>query len=133
MLSKSLDFRFFESLKSALSRTFCSPKLSLESWILHSLCENFPEYPLERAMQTSIIVYLIPQHCPWFKNYKLLILKLVLGFFFACAKTISPFVDTVHCSWWRWLPRATHAPNFVTSSQGSHIEFIKSVIDLENS
>ena len=29
--------------------------------------------------------------------------------------------------------RATHAPNFVISSQDFHIEFVKSVIDLKNS
>ena len=44
MVAKILDFRLFESLKNALSRTFCSPKLSLESWILHCLRENFPVY-----------------------------------------------------------------------------------------
>ena len=43
--------------------------------------------------QTSIIVYLIQHHFSWFKNYKLLILKLVPGASFASAKTISVFVD----------------------------------------
>ena len=45
MVVKNLNFRFIESLKSALSRTFRSPKLSLGSWIFCCLCENFPEYP----------------------------------------------------------------------------------------
>ena len=31
MVVKILDFRLFESLKSKLARTFCSPKLSLGS------------------------------------------------------------------------------------------------------
>ena len=42
-----------------------------ESWILHCLCENFPEYPPDIIIQTSIIVYLIFQRFSWFKNYKL--------------------------------------------------------------
>ena len=92
MVVKFLDFRLLESLKSALSRTFCSPKLSLESWILHCLCENFPEYPPDIIIQTSIIVYLISQHFSWFKNYKLFIVKLVPDAYFASAKTISAFV-----------------------------------------
>ena len=93
MVVKILNFRLFESLKNALSRTFSSPKLSLESWILHYLCKNFPEYPPEIIIKTSIIVYVIPQYFSWFKNYKLLILKLVPSASFACAKTISAFVD----------------------------------------
>ena len=93
MVVKILDFRLFESLKSALSRTFCFPQLSLESWMLHWLCENFPEYPPDIIIQTSIIVYLILQHFSWFKNYNLLILKPIPGTYFASAKTISAFVD----------------------------------------
>ena len=62
MVSKILDFRFFESLKNALSRTFYSLKLSLESWISHCLRQNVPEYPPCITMRTSIMVYLILQH-----------------------------------------------------------------------
>ena len=87
MVAKIFDFRFFESLKNAISRTFCSPKLSLESWILHSLCENFPEHPPGKAIRTSVTVYLMTQDFSWFKNYKLLILKLVPGASFSRAKT----------------------------------------------
>ena len=86
-VAKVLDFRLHESLKNALSRTFYSPKLSLESWILHSFCKKV-------ALQTSIIVYLILQRFSWFKNYKLLILKPIPDAFFAYGKTISAFVDT---------------------------------------
>ena len=95
MLVKILDFRLFESLSSAFSRIFCSPKLSLGNWILHCLCKNFLEYPPDMIIQTSVIVSLIPKHFSRFKNYKLLILILVLGASFASAKTISAFVDPV--------------------------------------
>ena len=37
----------------------------------------------------------------------------------------------IYSSWWRWCPRATHAPNFVTSRQDFYIESRKSVIDLK--
>ena len=67
IVAKLLDFRLFEDLKNALSTTFCSPKLSLGSWILHC----FPKYPPDIILRTSVIVYLIPQHFLWFKNYKL--------------------------------------------------------------
>ena len=87
MLVKILNFRLFESLKGAFSKIFCSPKFSLGSQILHCLCKNFLEYP------PDIIVYIISKHFPRFKNYKILILNLILGAFFACAKTISAFVD----------------------------------------
>ena len=42
---KSLDFRSSERPENAHSSTFRSPKLSLESWILHCLRENLSEYP----------------------------------------------------------------------------------------
>ena len=35
-----------ESLEKAFFRTLLSPKLILESWIPHYLCESSPEYPL---------------------------------------------------------------------------------------
>ena len=40
-----LDFRVSKIPKNKLFRTFCSPKLFLESWNLHWLRENFPDYP----------------------------------------------------------------------------------------
>ena len=46
---------------------------------------------------------------------------------FASAKTIRAFVHT------DLRYGTTHAPNFATSSQDFHIEFIKSVIDLKTS
>ena len=36
----------------------------------------------------------------------------------------------IYCSWWRWLPKATHAPNFDISRQDFYFEFIKSVIKI---
>ena len=127
-----MNFRLFESMKNALSRTFFSSKLFLESWILHCLRNNFPEYSADTILRTFIIVDLIPQHFSWFINYKLLILKLIPGASFATATTIRAFVDTlIYCSWWRWWPKATHASNFVTSSKYFLIEFIKRVIERE--
>ena len=54
---KFLDFSFFESLRNALFRAFCSPNISLESWILHCLRENFLKYSPDIAICT-LIVYL---------------------------------------------------------------------------
>ena len=127
-----MNIRLSESMKNALFRTFFSSKLFLESWILHCLRNNFPEYSAETILRTFITVDLILQHFSWFINYKLLILKLIPGASFATATTIRAFVDTlIYCSWWRWWPKATHAPNFVTSSKYLLIEFIKRVIERE--
>ena len=72
-----MDFRVSESPQNKLSRTFCSPILSLKRWILPCLCENFPEYLRNTAIWVSIIVYSSPhwfslitncidsQTCPW--------------------------------------------------------------------
>ena len=38
---KILYFRVFESSKNELSRTFCSPNLSIESWILIVFARTF--------------------------------------------------------------------------------------------
>ena len=57
MFAKFLDFSFFESLKNALFRAFCSPNISLESWILHCLRENFLKYSPDIAICT-LTVYL---------------------------------------------------------------------------
>ena len=92
IVAKLLDFRLFEDVKNTLSRTFCSPKLSLGSWILRCLCDNFPKYPPDIILRTSVIVYLIPQHFLWFKNCKLYWFLLVSGASFASAKTRSVFV-----------------------------------------
>ena len=47
MAAKILDFRLSENLKMCSPGPFacCSPKLSLENWILCCLCKNFLEYP----------------------------------------------------------------------------------------
>ena len=91
-----------ESLKNAFFRTLFSPKLILESWIPHCLCESFPEYPLEITIETLIIVYLIQQEFSWFKNHKLLIDKLGPGPFFASSKTVSVLMlllTRIYCLW----------------------------------
>ena len=94
MVAKILDFRLFKNLQKGIFRTFCSPKLSLESLILHCLCENFLEYPSEITIRISAIVYLIPQHFSWFKNYTVLIPKLIPGSSFASSKTIRALFGT---------------------------------------
>ena len=68
MIIKIMDSRLFESLKRALSRALWSPKLSLGSWVLNFLYENFPEYPPDKIMRNSVIVYLLPQYFSWFEN-----------------------------------------------------------------
>ena len=68
---KSLDLRLSESPKNSLSRTFFSSKLSLQSWILHCIFDKFPGYPHDTTIQLLIIVFSIPQHISWLKNYKL--------------------------------------------------------------
>ena len=97
MVAKFLDFGLSESLKMHSLGAFCSPKLSLESRILHSLPENFPEYlpNITIGTSTSIIVYLIPQHL--FHGSKITNcsdFKTLPDVSFACVKTISAFVDT---------------------------------------
>ena len=93
-IAKIFYFSLSESLKNSLFRTFSSPKSSLEHWILHFLCKNLPEYPPDITMWTSAIVYLIPQNFSWFKNYRVLISKLVPDDSFNSTKTIKAFIDT---------------------------------------
>lgn len=54
--------------------------------------------PHDIKIGTSIIGYSIPWHFLWFKNCKLLILKLIYSFSFACAKTIWVFLTSINCS-----------------------------------
>ena len=72
-------------------KDFSSPKLSLESWILHCIRENFSEYLRDVTVEKLRIV----SSTALFTVYKLqteLILKLVPGCSFACAKTIRALV-----------------------------------------
>ena len=39
-------------VKNTFSRTFCFPKLSVESWFLGYPCKNFTEYPTDITIQT---------------------------------------------------------------------------------
>ena len=71
MVARYLVFRFLESLKNPLSTTFYPTKLSLESWMLHRLCQNFPECQPDITIGISKIVHLIQQLFSWFKSYKL--------------------------------------------------------------
>ena len=58
-------------------------------------CENFPKYPSEiSTIRISTIVYFIPQHFSQFKNYKVLIPKLVPRSSSASAKTIRALFGT---------------------------------------
>ena len=79
---KILDCRVSESLKMALS-------------LLRFLCENFLEYPCDITIPIFIVTYSFPQHSSWFKNYKLLILKLVPGASLACAETFGAFLTRI--------------------------------------
>ena len=58
---KIFDFKLPESLQNGLSMTFSSTKLSLESLILHYLRKSCHEYPREKIIGISIIVYPIAQ------------------------------------------------------------------------
>ena len=55
-LGEILDFRLSKSPKNELSRDFFSPKLSLESWILHCIRENLSEYPRDVTVEKLRIV-----------------------------------------------------------------------------
>ena len=71
-------------------------------------------------------------------SYKLrivLIFKLVLDISFVRAKTIKCFCwhGSKGWCWRRWWAGATHTTNLVISSEDFHIEYGKSLIDLENS
>ena len=69
MVAKISDFRLFENLQNALFRTFFSPKISLESWILHCLCKNFPKYPSDITIRISTIAYHSTFHCLKYTKY----------------------------------------------------------------
>ena len=66
-MAKMLDFRFSESLKMHSSGPLVLPNYTNEV----EFSKNFLQYPPIVTIGISIIVYLIPQHFSWFKNYKL--------------------------------------------------------------
>ena len=107
-----LDFRLFESLKNAPSKTFCSLKLSLGSWSLQSSGELswISTWYNNTNFNDSLFN---PRHFSWFKNYKLLILKLFQNSLMPKQVLLRTWI---YSSWWRWWPRATYATNFVTCS-----------------
>ena len=96
IVAKIFDFSLSESLTKALFRSFCSPKLSLERWILHCLCGKL----LNITIEISIIVYLIPKQFSWFKNYKQLILKLVPALLLLVPKHKVLLLTHTYFSWW---------------------------------
>ena len=53
---KILNFGLCESLKFELSRTFYSPKLSLESWMLHCTQAVIRRWPSNLFLQISQIL-----------------------------------------------------------------------------
>ena len=67
MAAKILDFRLSENLKMCSPGPFacCSPKLSLENWILCCLCENFLEYPPNIGNSWNFNNSHSPQNSPW--------------------------------------------------------------------
>ena len=89
-------------------------------------------FPPGIIIRTSIIVYLIPHHSSWFKNYKLYWFSNLFPTLLSVVPKQVLLLTQIYSSWWGWWPRATHAPTFVTSSQNFHIKFVKSVIDLKN-
>ena len=107
-----------------MSRSFCSPKLSLESWIYIAFARSFPEYPPNITIRISIIVYLITQCFSWLKNNKLYrFSNSCLTLFLLMPKEWKPLLT--RNGWWRWWTRPTQAPNFVISNQDFHIKFLK--------
>ena len=91
--------------------------------MLHCLRENFSKY-LRGITGISIMVYSVPQHFSWLKNYTKRIDSLTLSWRFFRLKQ-------KYCLWWRYFPRATHSPNVFISSQDFHIRFAKIVIDMK--
>ena len=90
----------------------------IPGWILHCLRENFPGYP------RGIIVN---NNSHNFNNSAFLGLKIT-----NCIDSQTSFASNKKILLMiRWLPRATHKPNFVISSQYFHIGFVKIVIDLK--
>ena len=53
--------------------------------------ENLPEYPIQIS-----IVYSIPQHLLWFKNYKLIDSQTCYRCFFCLCQTMYALVDEHH-------------------------------------
>ena len=92
MIAKILDFRLSEN---ALSRIFCSAKLSLESWILNCLRENLFKCPPNITKRISIIVYLILQYFSWLTSYELYwFWNSFLTLLSYVPEQLSAFVDT---------------------------------------
>ena len=61
-----------------------------------------------------------------------MIFKLISGAFFTSSKTVIALVDTDLQLMKKIDPKSDiHPPNFVTSSQDFHIEFVKSLIDMK--
>ena len=93
--SEILDYRLSESPENAFSRTFSSPKLPLESWILYCLWKNFHEYPSDITIWILIIAYSVPQQFSWFKKYKFYwFLNSFLLLFWLMPIQFVPFFDT---------------------------------------
>ena len=86
MVAKNLDFRLLKACKLHSPGSFAVPNYPYRKL-------NFADPP-DITIRNSIMMYLTPQQFSWFKNYKLLVLKLLPGIFFASAKTITALVDT---------------------------------------
>ena len=131
MAAKILDFRLSQSLKNALSRILNSPKVSLERWFLHFRCKNFSEFPPDLTIEVSIIVFLIPQHFSWFKNYKSSRFSNFLLVLLSLVSKQQVIFDTDPLLMMKMVAKS-NASNVVNESQYFHIEFAKSVTNLKN-
>ena len=97
MMSTWEEILVFGSLKAQQmnsSRTFCSPKLSLQSWINHYIHKKFPEYP--HGITVRILVIVIQFHSTFhgLKITNCIDSQTSSGTSFACAKKMCAFVDT---------------------------------------
>ena len=100
---KISGFRLSKCPNNILFRTFFSPKLSLESWILHCPPYSFSKYLRDITLGVSIIVYSVPQHFSWFQNCKLYWFSNSLLTLLSLALTqFVPYLTQIYCSWWRW-------------------------------
>ena len=105
MIVKSLDFRLFESLKSALSRTFCSPKLFVKKWILHlplqelswiiPTSHNNANFNQKSLFNFKALFYGLKITNYWISNSFPALILLVW-------KQYVLLLTWIYCSWWRW-------------------------------
>ena len=130
MVATILDYNFglWKSEKCTLQDLLLFQIIPIGSWILREFSWISTWHS---SMNFSNSLFNFTTFFMVWKLQTALIIKLVPGCFFAWAETISAFVDLELQL--MMVPRAMQAPYFATSSPDFHIEFVKSVIDLNNS